>query len=357
MSRLFVLTLANGRVEGEPVDLSGTLDADVPSKPFGDGSDYTFSPDSSKVVFATKLKGSQEAWSTNFDLYEVSVDGGAARNLTQDNPAWDTQPVFSPDGTQLAWRAMKRAGFEADRFHVVIADLKTGERRALTDAWDRSVDSIAFARDGKTLYATADHFGQHPLWAIDVKTGKATMLSGPGHVDAFSVGEREIVFARASLKSPAEMYSLALKGGELRELPRMNADALAAINFGEPEQFTFAGANGENVYAYVVKPANFDPASAIPSPSSFTAARNRRSATLGAIAGIHRRTQARVMQACLSTSTARPVTAKHSRIRSAAIGAASRSKTCRKAWPQRSKNTRGSMATARARSARPTAAT
>ena len=259
VSRLFAYALKNGLADGEPVALSGALDADIPSKPFGDASEYTFSPDGSKVVFATKLKGSEESWSTNFDLYEVTSDGGEPRNLTQDNAAWDTQPVFSPDGSLLAWRAMTRPGFEADRFHVVVLDVKTGERRALTQAWDRSVATIAFSKDGKTLYATADHFGQHPLWAIDVKSGKPTMLSGPGHVDAFSVGEREIVFSLASLKSPAELQALTIRGGELRELPKVNAEALASIQFGEPEQFTFAGADGETVYAYVVKPAGFNP--------------------------------------------------------------------------------------------------
>jgi dipeptidyl aminopeptidase/acylaminoacyl peptidase len=257
VSRLFVFTLNDGRADGAPVDLSGVLDADVPSKPFGDASDYVFSPDSTKVVFATKLKGSEEAWSTNFDLYEVSVDGGEVRNLTQDNPAWDAQPIFSPDGSMMAWRAMTRPGFEADRFHVVIADLKSGERRALTQTWDRSVDAIAFSKNSKTLYATADNFGQHPLWSIDVKTGKTTMLSGPGNVEAYTVGERDVIFLLASLKSPSELQGLTIKGSELRELSRVNADALASIQFGEPEQFTFAGANGETVYAYVVKPAGF----------------------------------------------------------------------------------------------------
>ena len=259
ISQLFVLTLEGGQVKGEPRSLSGALDADVPSKPFGDASEYTFAPDGSRVVFSARIKGKTEPNSTNFDLYEVSVDGGEPRNLTADNQAWDTQPVFSPDGTQLAWRAMDRPAFEADRFHIVIADLKSGQRRALTQGWDRSVDEIEFSGDGKTLYTTTDHLGQHPLWAVDVKTGKTTMLTGPGHVDSFSVGEREIVFPLASLKSPSELYSLALKGGELRELPRMNAQRLADVAMGEPEQFTFAGANGETVFAYVVKPVGFDP--------------------------------------------------------------------------------------------------
>jgi dipeptidyl aminopeptidase/acylaminoacyl peptidase len=258
ISQLFVLRVDNGRAV-EPRSLTAALDADVPSKPFGDASEYTFSPDGSKVVFDARIKGKSEPWSTNFDLYEVSVEGGEPRNLTADNPAWDAQPVFSPDGTMMAWRAMQRPGFEADRFHVMIADLKSGERRELAQDWDRSADQIEFSADGRTLYAVADHFGQRPVWAIDVKTGKTSMLTGPGHVDAFAVGEREIVYAVSSLKSPAELYAVTLKGGDLRELPRMNAAAFAQLQIGEPEQFTFAGAKGETVYGYVMRPANYDP--------------------------------------------------------------------------------------------------
>ena len=256
ISQLFVLKLSNG-VATDPVSVSAALDADVPSKPFGDATEYTFTPDGSKLVFSARLKGKSEPWSTNFDLYEVAVDGSGLHNRTENNPAWDTQPVFSRDGTQFAWRAMDRAGFEADRFHIVIDDLKSGQRRELTKEWDRSIDTMAFSNDGKTLYVTTDHFGQHPLWAVDVKTGKPTMLTGPGRVESFSVGEKEIVMATSSLKSPAELQALTIKGGDLRELPRINEATLAQLKFGEPEQFTFAGANGETVYGYAMKPANF----------------------------------------------------------------------------------------------------
>lgn len=263
ISQLFALKLSNG-VATEPVSVSKALDADIPSKPFGDATEYTFSPDGSRLVFSTRPKGKSEPWSTNFDLYEVGVDGSGLRNLTEDNPAWDTQPVFSRDGTQLAWRAMERAGFEADRFHIVVMDLKSGQRRALTKEWDRSVDALAFANDGKTLFVTTDHFGQHPLWSVDVKTGKPTMLTGPGRVEAFSVGEKEIVMTTSSLKSPAELQAFTIKGGDLRALPRMNEAALADIKFGEPEQFTFAGAEGATVYGFVMKPANFKPGTKYP---------------------------------------------------------------------------------------------
>src|SRR5690606_27103154 len=83
-------------------------------------------------------------------------------------------------------------------------------------------------------------------------------------VESFSVGERQIVFSLSSLKSPAELHALTLRGGELRELPRMNGAALAQLALGEPEQFTFSGAGGDAVHGYVLRPANFDPARRYP---------------------------------------------------------------------------------------------
>jgi dipeptidyl aminopeptidase/acylaminoacyl peptidase len=121
---------ASGRVSGAPVSLSGSLDGDVPSKPFGDREEYRFSPDGKTVVFSARIAGKTEAWSTNFDLYSVPAAGGAApRNLTPENNAWDAKAVFSPDGRTLAYLAMTRPGFEADRFHIVLMDVASGKKR------------------------------------------------------------------------------------------------------------------------------------------------------------------------------------------------------------------------------------
>jgi dipeptidyl aminopeptidase/acylaminoacyl peptidase len=262
-SRLFVINVDSDA--SEPVMIGGQLDADVPSKPFGDASEYTFSPDGQRIVFSARLKGRSEAWSTNFDLFEQASDGsGEPRNLTADNLAWDAQPIFSRDGRYLAWRAMTRPGFEADRFRIVLRDLKSGEQRVLTESWDRSADGIAFSHDGKSIFTQTDHFGQRPLWRVEVKSGKPNLLTGPGRVEAYAVGEREIVFSVASLRSPAELQLLNLRNGDMRELPRLNAEALQNVALGEVEQFTFAGWNGETVHGHVVKPANFRPDSKYP---------------------------------------------------------------------------------------------
>ncbi|MET0658776.1 MAG: S9 family peptidase, partial [Steroidobacteraceae bacterium] len=261
-SRLYLVDL--GAMEAPPIAIAPELDADVPSKPFGDRADYTFSPDNERIVFSARVKGRTEAWSTNFDLFEVTLsDPAKVTNLTESNPAWDAQPIFSPDGRMLAWRAMARPGFEADRFRIVVRDLKNGEQRVLTENWDRSADGIAFSADGKTIYADTDHFGQHPLWSIEVKSGKPTMLTGPGHIEAYSVGEREIVYSVSALRSPAELAAVSTRG-ELRDLPKLNTDLLQDVKLGDVEQFTFAGWNGETVYGHVVKPVDFKAGSKYP---------------------------------------------------------------------------------------------
>ena len=114
-----------------------------------------------------------EPWSTNFDLYQVSADGsGAAKNLTAANPAWDTGPAFSADGKTLYYRAMKRPGFEADRFALMAMDLATGSVREIAPDWDRSADNITLSADGKTIYTTAQDLGEHPLFAVDIAIGQ-----------------------------------------------------------------------------------------------------------------------------------------------------------------------------------------
>jgi dipeptidyl aminopeptidase/acylaminoacyl peptidase len=265
-SQLFVARLgADGTAEPKPALVSRDIDGDVPSKPFGDESEYAWSPDSASLVFGARIAGRTEPWSTNFDLYLAPADGSAApRNLTAANPAWDAGPVFSADGRTLYYRAMKRPGFEADRFGVMAMDLRAGTVREVAPSWDRSADTLQLSRDGRTLYTTTHDLGHAPLFAIDVASGRAMRLVGEGTVSGFSVGADAIVLARDDLRSPAQLYRTGLRGGRLERLTDFNAQRLAQIGFGAAEQFTFAGHGGQTVYAWLVKPAGFDPAKKYP---------------------------------------------------------------------------------------------
>jgi dipeptidyl aminopeptidase/acylaminoacyl peptidase len=263
LSQLFTLPIgADGKV-GAPVKVSGGVRGDVPSKPFGGEEDYAFSRDGSRLVFSARLADRSEPWSTNFDLYEVAADGsGAARNLTVDNPAWDAQPVFLANG-DLAWLAMERPGFEADRFKVMLRSARDGKLRALTGDWDRSVGHLGASFDGKRLLATADDIGQVALFEIDPATGVRTRLVGEGQVQAFAPAAQGVVVAWASLGSPPDLH-LAARGKAPARLTSVNGDLLGARELAASEQFSFAGAEGTTVHGYVMKPQGWTPGKKYP---------------------------------------------------------------------------------------------
>lgn len=257
-SQLFIANM-DRRGVGKPQLLSQQIDGDVPSKPFGDDSEYSFSPDGRKLIFTARIAGRSEPWSTNFDLFEVPTDGSETpRNLTPDNEAWDTQPLYSPDGQWLVYKAMTRPTFEADRFRIMLRNLGNGSERELTPDWDRSPDWLEFSADGRTLYASAGDTGQTLLFSIDVKSGAVKPLLSQGHVGGAAVAGNRLIAAIDNLAAPADLYSVPLHGNAApKRLTEVNADKLEGVQFGDYEQFSFKGWNDETVYGYVVKPVDF----------------------------------------------------------------------------------------------------
>jgi len=255
-SHLFVMPAAGGKA----VDVMSGMDADTPSKPFGGPEEMTFTPDGKGVIFAARDVGAEEPWSTDFDLYLVPVDGSELPQcLTEKNDAWDTNPVFSPDGKTLAYLAMARPRYESDRFRIILRRWPGNLERVLTEDWDRSPSSICFSADGKTIYTTASNTGQRSLFAIDVKTGAARTIVKEGRAGSPGIAADRIIYGLSNLSSPVEFYSVNPDGSDVRQITSINSEKVTAARTGQYEQFTFAGWNDETVYCYVVKPIDFDP--------------------------------------------------------------------------------------------------
>ncbi|MET4679451.1 dipeptidyl-peptidase 5 [Stenotrophomonas rhizophila] len=238
--------------------ISATLAGDAPSKPFGGNDDFTWSPDGKTVVAAIRVAGKQEPWSTNFDLYRLDAEGKQAPvNLTASNPAWDAGPMFSADGKTLYYRAMKRPGFEADRFGLMAMDVATGKTREIAPKWDRSAGEIVLSGDGTLIYTSADDMGEHRLFAVDIATGEAEVVVDGGSIGSPVIAGTTLAYTKNSLKSGDQIVVAAFDGANPREITPSAGEMLPDVAFGDYEQFQFKGWNNETVHGYVVKPYNY----------------------------------------------------------------------------------------------------
>ncbi len=245
--------------------ISATLAGDAPSKPFGGNDDFTWAPDGRSVVASIRVAGREEAWSTNFDLYRLDAEGKQAPvNLTAANPAWDAGPVFSADGNTLYYRAMKRPGFEADRFGVMAMDLASGKTREIAPDWDRSAGEVVLSQDGSSFYTAADDLGEHRLFNIDIATGKATVVAEGGSIGSPVIAGSTLAYTKNSLKSGDQIVVAQADGSSPREITPSASQMLPDVAFGDYEQFQFKGWNNETVHGYVVKPYNYQEGKSYP---------------------------------------------------------------------------------------------
>lgn len=255
-SRIFTLPLVDGRPQGAGTPVAPDLVGDAPTKPFGGVEEVSWSGDGRTLFFTMRLGDRNEPTSTNLDIYAVPADGsGPPVNLTAANQATDTTPAGSPDGRFLAYTAMRRPGYEADRQVLMLRDLRTGETRALTEGWDRSVGSIAWAPDSRSLYVTAQDVLDHPVYRVDARTGRVQRLTQQGTVNnVLPLRDGSILYTLNSLTAPDDLYRL--RRNREDRLTRVNADKLADLDVPQVRRFSFAGAGGDTVWGQIVRPAN-----------------------------------------------------------------------------------------------------
>ena len=273
-------------------------DYDAPVFSLGGQDDYAFSPDGQEVCYASNHDKNPAA-STNNDLWVVPVGGGPAKNITAENPASDSSPLYSPDGRYIAYRAQQRPGYESDRFRLMLYDRKTGERKDLTEDFDRWVGTYIWAPNSSSIFFTAEDKGEQPFFLLDLSDGKRVdkdyapcdactrsihmLPAGPGYNDDLATTPSgSLVFTKMTAMLPNAIWQIgpstmylewATKNGEQTQLPghmdipfapRLLTNMNQAVQGNAPEPFWFTGAHDDKVEGFLVKPPNFDPAKKYP---------------------------------------------------------------------------------------------
>ena len=261
-AHLFVVS-ADG--SSAPRDLTPGAEYDVPPDERGGPSDINFSPDSKELCF-TAVTDKMEAISTNGDLFTVPVAGGEIKWITT-QPGFDSEPVYSPDGKYIAYHAQLTAGYEADRWRVMLYDRQTGKNENLSEKFDRSAHELAWSADSKNIYFTAETETQKPVYAMAVHAGaepKKIIADTYNAAITISADGKTLAFERTSLTMPAEIFAAASDGSGARQLTHHNDAILASLEINPPEMFWFAGAEGTKVQAMLIRPPKFDAAKKYP---------------------------------------------------------------------------------------------
>jgi dipeptidyl aminopeptidase/acylaminoacyl peptidase len=251
-SHVFVLPAAGGT----PRDLTPG-EASVPPY-LGGAHEFDFSPDGSELAFARNVD-KNAAWSTNSDVWVVSVRGGEPKRITE-NPAWDGSPRYSPDSRWIAYRAMARAGFEADRTRLVLYERATGRTQQLTPDFDNSMGDFVWAADSSKIYFTSVVEAESPIYQVAVPDGSLQAVVEDTNNAAVDVSPdgKTLVFTRQAMNRPAEVFRASTDSGESAQLSHVNDARLSELEMNPGESFTVEGAEGTPVQSWLVKPPGFD---------------------------------------------------------------------------------------------------
>lgn len=222
------------------------------------------SPDGKEVCFVSN-HDKVEATSTNKDLFIVPAAGGTAKNITQANPAYDGEPLYSPNGKYIAFRTQSIPGYEADLFRIAIYDRATGQIDVITEGkFDNWVNECQWSPDSKMLYFTADVQGHVPLYSIDIKSKAIVQVMNAKTIDAFTIAPdgKSIIYTRRSVGEPVELWKAVLEKGVAKNpvhLTTFNKAVEDSVDIRSAEELWIQSPTGKKIHTFMVKPHNFDP--------------------------------------------------------------------------------------------------
>ena len=241
---------------GDAFDVTPLMRDGVPrSQTFNTGVEFSFSPDNREIAHtASPIITREEAWTTNYDIWLVPLDGRATRQMTT-NRAADGCPRYSPDGRYVAYRAQGTPGNEADRWELFLFDKTTNTTRSLTPRFDSHIEEISWSSDSKLIYFAAEEKGNKPIWSVSVAGNDVKKVFDDATNGEIDITSSAIFFTHQNAVRPAEIYSVGLDGKNAKQITRTNNELFAGLDIPQPESIWFKGAGGTQVQSWIFKPA------------------------------------------------------------------------------------------------------
>lgn len=284
------ITAGEDIMKGEPYE--------CPMAPFGGIEQINWSADSKQIAYTCRKKtGLQYAISTDADIYLYDVVAKTTRNLCKpegykpvpvdptksmrnqavnseenlkNNPGYDTNPQFSPDGKYIAWQSMARDGYEADRNRLCIYDIATGKKTYVTESFDSNVDAFCWGADSKTLSFIGVWHGCVNMYQTDLGGNVRQLTNDWADFVALSPANdgNKLLALRQSMSEPTDIYIVSpgkdVKKTKVRQVTFENKDILDQLTPGKVQQRWVKTTDGKNMLCWIILPSGFDPAKKYP---------------------------------------------------------------------------------------------
>ena len=261
----FVADIEGGKLTNER-DILKDEPYESPMKPFGGIEQLAWSPDGKTIAYTCRKKtGKEYALSTNSDIYFYDLESGKSVNKTEGMLGYDQNPVFSPNGEWLAWESMEHDGYESDKSRLFVMDVKTGEKKDLSAAFDQNSNGLKWSVDGQSIYFISCYHAVTQIYKADLKDGKIMPVTKGVHDYGTVIPmKNQLIGVKQSMSKPDEIYAINASTGEEKELSFENKDILDKLEMGKVEERWITTTDNKQMHTWVIYPPHFDPAKKYP---------------------------------------------------------------------------------------------
>lgn len=254
---------------GSSVDVANAIDVvgaqnayECPMRPWGGVEQFNFSPDIKKIAYTCRAKtGKDYALSTNSDIYVYDIATGKTVNISDGIMGYDQNPVFSHDGTKLAWESMEHDGYESDKLRLMVYDFKTNEMTDYTADFDYGVSSISWSKNDAELVAVVMYRGMNEIFAFNVNNKAIRQVTKNYHdINGFVLQGDDIYANEVSIQHPAEIfhYNLAEVNQPGAQLTNINTEVLSQVRMGKVEENWIKTVDGKDMLVWLIYPYDYD---------------------------------------------------------------------------------------------------
>ena len=257
-SHIFIANF-NGSAISDGKDIMEGQRFESPTAPDFNEGEISWSPDSRFIAYTSKrLNGLAYAKGTNSDIFLYELASSKEINITEGNKGYDRYPVFSPDGSKIAYQSMERDGYEADLDRLFIYDIKDGKRTWITKGWDFDVSNIAWDNN-ETIYFACSHLGTSQIFKTDLQ-GKSVskVTEGVHNLGPFILKSGVLVSELTSMSMAPELSTIDMKTGSIKQITSINKFIYDEIKMGKVEEKYIRTKDKKDLQMWVIYPPDFN---------------------------------------------------------------------------------------------------